>query len=55
MGNTPPSDEWKFVDRGKGKRLLSQLLNRRTLMMAFKILSLAVRLARFLKDLFDGV
>lgn len=55
MGGIPPSDEWKCVHRGKGKRPSGRFLSRKTLLLAFKVLSLAVRLIRLLKDLSDGV
>lgn len=55
MGEVPPSDEWKHVDRGKEeKRPRHSILNRKTLLMALRVLSLAVSVARFLKDLFGG-
>lgn len=55
MGAIPPSDEWKCVHNGKRKRSSGLFLSRKTLLLAFKVLSLAVRFIRLLKDLFDGV
>jgi hypothetical protein len=55
MGTIPPSVEWKRVDRGKGNGSLRRpFLDHKTLLVAFQVLSMAVRLARFLHDLFDG-
>jgi hypothetical protein len=55
MGDIPPSDEWKHVDRGKADPPPGGLVSRKTLLLAFKVLSMAVRLAQLLKDLFDDV
>jgi hypothetical protein len=55
MGTNPPSDEWKHVDRGKERWLPGSLLNRKTLIVALKLLSQTVRLVQLAKDLIDDV
>ena len=56
MGTIPPSNEWKPVDRGKSNaRPGRPLVNRKTLMFAFKMLSLLDRLFTAIHDLFDDV
>lgn len=51
----PPSDERKKVGSGSRMRSLGRaLVTRKTLMLAFDIVKLAVRIAELLMRLFDG-